>query len=164
MIVVADSGPIIHLARVNQLTLLWTLYETVVIPRQVFDEVVIAGQGRPGSDEAARLIHADDVRQPGPRFASLRTELKQLGAGEVSAICCALDLHADLVLMDDFAARRAAQLRGLTVKGTLGVLIEAKSHGLIPNVADTLNDLLKTGAWLDPALMREALRLAGELP
>ena len=46
MIAVADSGPMIALAKLNHLRLLPAMYERVVIPRAVYDEVVTIGLRR----------------------------------------------------------------------------------------------------------------------
>lgn len=55
MIVVADSSPLIYLSVLGKLELLRALYGTVLVPRAVFDEVVVAGDGvddRAGRREA----------------------------------------------------------------------------------------------------------------
>ena len=51
MIVIADSGPIIHLSMVGQLELLPRFYGEICIPRIVYREVVEDGAGLPGSAE-----------------------------------------------------------------------------------------------------------------
>jgi predicted nucleic acid-binding protein len=48
------------------------------------------------------------------------------------------------------------------VKGTLGILVEAKQRGLLSRVGEVIEEPLRAGAWLNPAVAREALRLAGE--
>ena len=63
MIVVADAGPLIYLGGVGQLALLQGLFGRVVVPRQVWDEVVGAGTGRLGSDAVAAASWID-VRTP----------------------------------------------------------------------------------------------------
>ena len=58
MIVVADAGPLIHLAAIGQLHLIHRLSPEVLVPQAVFDEIVIVGEGLPGALEvkiAARL-------------------------------------------------------------------------------------------------------------
>ncbi|HWY47310.1 MAG TPA: hypothetical protein VNX70_07995, partial [Bryobacteraceae bacterium] len=51
MIVVSDSSPLIILARAKQLVLLREFYRQVVIPREVHNEVTVAGAGLPGAEE-----------------------------------------------------------------------------------------------------------------
>ena len=134
----------------------------MLIPKPVYDEVVKSGAGLPGSKELATASWCQLVVPPANSVIALQTELPQLGTGEVSAIAYALEHHADLVMMDDLAARRAAQRRGLTVKGTMGLLVEAKSKGQLALIGPVIQELLDAGAWLDSALTKETLRLAGE--
>ena len=51
MIVVPDAGPLIYLGGAGQLHLLQRLFERVVVPRLVHDEVVVAGAGLIGASE-----------------------------------------------------------------------------------------------------------------
>ena len=53
MTVVADAGPLIYLAGAGQLALLPQLYDRVLTPRVVFDEIVVAGAGLLGAREVA---------------------------------------------------------------------------------------------------------------
>lgn len=53
MIVVPDAGPLIYLAGAGHLDLLPQLYDRVVVPGVVFDEIVVAGTGLTGSREVA---------------------------------------------------------------------------------------------------------------
>ena len=57
--------------------------------------------------------------------------LKNLDAGEEDAIALAIELHADLLLMDDREGVVAARSKELTVIGTLGVLGLAAQRGLL---------------------------------
>ena len=56
MIVICDSSFLINLSLVNQLLLLNEMYGEVLIPPGVYDEVVLVGAGRIGSEEVAMLI------------------------------------------------------------------------------------------------------------
>jgi predicted nucleic acid-binding protein len=161
MIVVADSGPLISLARVHRFGLLRDLYGELLLPAQVHAEVVAQGQGLPGSAEVEEASWCR-VIQPVLSIQGVRMTYPQLGAGEVAAIMNALELKAELLLCDDLAARRVAEALGQPVKGTLGILVEAKQRELLPRVGEVIEELLRAGAWLNPAVVREALRLAGE--
>jgi predicted nucleic acid-binding protein len=54
-----------------------------------------------------------------------------LHKGEKETIHCALEKEADLVLLDDMLARSEAKNAGLTVKGTLGVIVDAYRHAIL---------------------------------
>jgi len=69
-----------------------------------------------------------DIRQVS---GTLEADLLSLDGGEQEAILLAQELHADLVLLDDREARKAAIRRALRVMGTVGVLEQAAIHELI---------------------------------
>jgi predicted nucleic acid-binding protein len=75
-----------------------------------------------------------------------------------------MELHADRLLVDERAARRAAGALGLGVIGTLGVLLAAKRKRLITEVRPLVDELLRQGFWVSPRLVRGALLAAGEGP
>jgi predicted nucleic acid-binding protein len=85
-----------------------------------------------------------------------------LGAGELTAMALALENPSRIILLDDLLARRTAQAAGLTVWGTLRVVLEAKSEGLIKQMAPLLDDLSAGGLWMSDDIRRRVLALAGE--
>ena len=74
----------------------------------------------------------------------------------------ALENPMHIVLLDDALARRVAEAAGLTVLGTLRLILEAKSHGLIDQVAPVLDALAEAGMWMSDDIRRRILRLARE--
>lgn len=81
-----------------------------------------------------------------------------LGAGEVEAIALAIDLGADRFLADDSHARRAATERNLKVVGTLAVLAEAASRGLL-EFEEALDRLGRTTFYVGPAVLANVRRI-----
>jgi len=162
VIVVADAGPIIHLSRIGQVDLLPALYERLLIPPSVYEEVVQAGRGHAGSVELEDAPWAEVVEHipDAEVFASLRS---RVDAGEAAAICLACDRQADLILSDDREARALARESGLQVQGTLGILLEAKRRGYVSRLVPLLRELKAKGTWLSESLIREVLRQAGEI-
>ncbi len=159
MIVVADAGPLIYLGAAGQLDLLQTLFERVVVPSSVWDEVVIAGVGKPGSAEVGSAGWLD-VLTPSPGHRPV--VLGSLDRGEADAILLCRELPAEASLCDDLAGRRAAQSLGLAVIGTLAVLLRAKEMGAVDDVGSLMEDLIDLGFRASPALLRTVLALAGE--
>lgn len=74
----------------------------------------------------------------------------------------ALEHPTHVVLLDDQLARRTAQAAGLTVWGTLKVLLEAKAKGLTPAIEPFVTGLSNAGMWLSNDIRERILALAGE--
>lgn len=127
MIVVADASPLRYLVWIDEGELTPALYGSVLVPPAVIRELT-----RPQTPaKVARWINAPpgwlEVRAP---LNATREFPRALGPGECEAIALAEEIHADLVLVDDWAARREAQRRKLVIQGTLGLLRFAAKVGL----------------------------------
>ena len=57
------------------------------------------------------------------------------------------------MIIDERLARRHAKRLGLTLTGTLGVLLKAKERGLVPTVEPLIDELRQGGIRLDDALV-----------
>lgn len=161
MRVISDSSPLIALSRIGQLDLLHELYGEVTVPQGVVQEVTGNGAGQPGAEEvsAAKWIIAAEVGDQ-QFVASLR---RDLGEGEAEAIALAVESKADLLIADDMLARQVAGTLGLTVVGTVGVLLEARQKGLLPEIKPYLDDLTDlAGFRLSGELYARVLREADE--
>jgi predicted nucleic acid-binding protein len=89
--------------------------------------------------------------------------LADLDRGEAEVIALAQELNADLVIIDERLARRYAKRAGLTLTGTLGLLLKAKERNLIPEIAPLIDQLRQGGIRLGDSLVEEILKLADEL-
>ena len=127
MLAVTNTSPLLYLVLIDQVDLLRTLYDQVMVPRAVAGECSIpAPSERAGlGTHPAFRVCAACPQAPAP------SELLRLGAGEREAIVLAEEWEADRVLLDDSAGRQAARRRALPVTGTLGVLGQAAQRGLV---------------------------------
>jgi len=161
VIVVSDSSPLIALARISRLDLLRSLYERILIPAEVHQEVTVAGRDLPGGREVRMADWIQVVRRRSPGDRSLEQACEDLGGGERGSILLAKALPAELVLLDEWKARRVAQKAGLSVVGCLGVLEAAARKGLVPNLRSAYLDLLRQGIRFDLRLLQESLARLG---
>ena len=159
MIVVSDTSPILSLALIGQLDLLHDLYGTIVIPEAVRSEIVSTDQS--GAHEVAQ---ADWITtRPIEPDVVLRLLLREVDRGEAEAIGLALQLDADVLLIDERKARHLAAYLELGVVGLLDVLQEAKQRHLIISVKPLLDELIAHARFrLSHKLYQRTLFTAGE--
>jgi uncharacterized protein len=156
-LIVADTGPLLALARIEQLGLLSALFQQVLLTPTVLAECEARpdrGEGRAIRDALATGCF--EVQAPRDSLPVLG-----IGPGETSALALALERGAG-VLMDDKAGRAVARRLGVAVIGSVGVLVLAKRKGLLPRVRPLLEALVDGGYFLAADIVKEALRLAGE--
>ncbi len=100
-LVVADAGPLIGMARIGRLSLLQSLYGSVVIPPRVFEELKISSD-RPGAKAVSEAIHSGWIKIAELKSPSSSTILRLLvDTGEAEAIQLAMEQKARLLLIDD---------------------------------------------------------------
>ena len=135
MKVVANSGPIIALAKLGLLSLLRELYGNVIIPSTVYHEVVTKGiqRGEEDAQDVKLAINLGYIKVEYVDESSISEEINELPVhnGEKAVIEFFLNQHADLALLDDKLARDSAKRLGVKVKGTLGVIIDAYRNKLL---------------------------------
>lgn len=163
MIVITNSGPLIALAKLGLLYLLQRIYGQVYVAKAVYHEVVERGEKGGYSDalqiklavQRSELIVVE-VEETRPEVTGL-----PLHQGEKETIRCALEKKAGLVLLDDMLARSEAESAGLTVKGTLGVIVDAYRHAIlsIEEVRIILDNILaRNDIWIADELCRRILK------
>jgi predicted nucleic acid-binding protein len=162
LIVVSDTSPILSLARISRLDLLRVLYQQVLIPSSVYQEL------RASSSQPLGHIDFDAVQWlivATPRDRRPVEELREdLDLGEAEAIVLATERRADLLLIDERRGRRVAHASGLAITGLLGVVAQAKRAGLIAAARPVLDDLIRIARfWIGPDLYAEVLTQLGEI-
>lgn len=149
---IVDTSCLIGLTAADVLGVLAKLYPQVVVPRAVAAEF---GEALPSWLTVVDLLGADTAR-------ALRSS--SLGAGEAEVIALALERPEAVAVLDDRRARQVAREMGVRFTGTAGVLLKAKSSGLLVSVTDTMDAMSRAGFRFSPDLQREVARLAKEAP
>lgn len=161
MTVVSNTSPISNLAAIGQLSLLQLLYGSITIPPAVADEIAFVG-----------AIYTQAAAVPSLSWITIQPVIDRtlverlrtkLDKGESEAIALAVELEAELLLIDEQLGRKLAWESGLEITGLLGVLVEAKSRGAIAAVKPLMDDLMVQARFrVSQKLYVEVLQLAGE--
>jgi uncharacterized protein len=163
MTIVSDTTCLSALARIGRLEILAQLFGKVLIPRQVFTELLALQEF--GIDtsifETLEWLTIQD-----PESNSILIELlnnTRLDAGESFAIALALEKKADWLIIDDLAARKIASDLGLNITGLAGVLLQAKAVGIIKSVKEILEEcVLIANFRLSQSVYSKIIELANE--
>lgn len=159
-LIIADAGPLIVLSRVGELGLLRQVFGQVCITDAVRDELLAGGSFAGQAEiEAALADWIDVVTVDIGRWEPANPDL---GAGEISSLYQALHSPGSLLILDDAAARREADWRGLSYVGLIGVVLEAKRKGFIAQAKPLLRSLQKAGYYLSERLLAKALAAVDE--
>ena len=148
-VVVSDTSCLIVLNKINALHLLPALYQQIWTTPEVAAEY--------GKDLPDWVILQSVTNQHYLQMLCL-----QVDEGEASAIALALELPADLLILDDDQARKLARRLGISITGTLGLLLKAKSAGLIPQIKPYIQMIQLTDFRVSQVLVDKVLRMADE--
>lgn len=161
MTVVSNTSPLTSLAAIGQFELLRRLYGEVHIANAVWDELNAGGRSWPGRDEVASASWVQ--RREVKNHLLVTAFQRDLDRGEAETITLALEVDADLVLLDEREGRHVAQRLGLQVVGVVAILLEAKAKGMIDRMKPNLDALRQAaGFHLSETLYNSALRASGE--
>lgn len=155
-LVIADTSPLNYLILIGHVDVLHALFENVILPLVVRDELTSAPplvknwvtNPPPWIDVRSQSIHIHDASR------------ENLDAGEEGAIALAIELHADLLLMDDREGVVVARRKGIEVTGTLGVLALAARRNLL-SLSESFDKLKRTNFRYRQETMDALLKEAG---
>ncbi|MFP4672819.1 MAG: DUF3368 domain-containing protein [Desulfohalobiaceae bacterium] len=156
MVVVSNSSPIIHLAKIGKLELLEALYGQVLIPSEVYSECTYTSFYQKEIYYISNAPWISIVQIENTKLFKLL--YPEIDAGEAEALVLSLEVNADLVILDDMEARIKARTLELTVTGTLGVLLKAQKLGLLNSLEDEIKKLEKNSFRMSLDLKNRLLR------
>lgn len=149
LLVIADFISLIACVAIGELDLLVKLYHKVI-----------------NTDVARQENHADlpnwievSSNYNLSQFQILQLELH---LGEASAIALALENPGSKLIIDEFKGRSVAKRLGLSVTGTIGIIIKAKEQGLIISGREMLVKLEIHGFCLSDKLKKQIIAMLNE--
>ncbi len=147
--IISDTSCFIILSKIEALDLLQKIYGQIITTSDIAEEF---GEILP---EWVIIKNASDS------YKQKILEL-QLDKGESSAIALAIEMPESILILDDFKARKIAQQLGLTITGTIGVIVKAKLTGKIPSIKPYLDKIKITNFRISSEIEAQALKEANE--
>jgi predicted nucleic acid-binding protein len=166
-VIIADASAIIGLAKMRKLELLRQVYGGVLIGPAVRIEALDQGRAisAPGVEQAEEAVEKGWLEAV--RLAKKEKQLVQrilrnsrLHEGEAESLAISKSRRLPVIL-DDKEARAYAEMLGVELIGTAGVLLEAFIKGILTleQLEEAVKDLSVT-IWLSPAVVAEILKRA----
>lgn len=156
---VVNSTPLIALAKCDALEVLHAMYDEVLIPEAVYKEIcavddIVSKSLKSSLDwiHVKKIEHVSDKKY-------YRTRLHD---GEVEVMILSQEVHPDVVVIDDLAARSTAEYYNLPITGTLGLLIKAKRKGIIDAVMPLVNKMQENHIYYSDKLIEMVRKRVGE--
>jgi predicted nucleic acid-binding protein len=158
-IAVINASPLIFLSRGGHMAFLQYVARRILVPQPVAEELLQRGE----SDVTVRAIRQEPriVIAPVPPVPAA-IEQWGLGPGESAVLAVAHAKSGAIAILDDLAGRKCATALGIPVRGTLGIVLTAKQHGVIPLARPVMEDLLRGGMYLSRSVLEAVLRRVGE--
>ena len=156
--IVSNTTPIISLLKLNRLELFHKIYKQIYIPTAVYNEIE-EGKAKGYYKDLSKIDWINIIEIQDKQAVKYFLDLD---AGEAEAIVLATELNADLIILDEKLGRFHAKHADLKVTGTIGILIKAKSEGLIEKLKPLLNELTDKEVWISEKLKSEILKKVGE--
>jgi predicted nucleic acid-binding protein len=158
--IVINTGPIIALvAAIGELKVLSSLYRKVFVPFEVTAELHAGGPKAFAVrefEEATWLVKWTNPLNISPILTN------SLDMGEASVIQLALNENVSTVCIDEPRGRSMARLSGLSITGSIGILLRAKNRGYPITIQNSIKRMTERGIWLSENVIKFALKQAGE--
>ena len=158
---VINTGPVIALvAATGTLDWLTEIYDVIWVPYEVDTEIRAGGGAAP---ESVALRDATNVIHILPPLTLIsRVLANELDLGEASVIQTALQKNISTVAIDEKAGRRVARLHGLSVTGSLGILVKARHANVLGSLSECIQRMKKQNIWISEKLVSQAMAAVGE--
>ena len=160
--IVADAAPLIHLSKIGRLDLLRQVYGNILIPRGVYDEVVVQAEGRPGASEVETGIRKKWIKTTRATVPRVLEDEGASGAdGEVIALA---ENKQTSLLTNDRVVATIARSHGIRVIWLTQAIVEASRKGLVTNeeAMAILRELVRAGLRVRSEVLAEIFHILKE--
>jgi len=158
VITVSNTTPIISLSSIGKIELLKEIFQEVIIPEAVYDEIK-AKQGYGYHEIDLEFISVQSVKN----IKEPNSSLYALDIGEIETILLSQELNADNTLIDEKIGFKTAKKSGLNAIRTLSILLKAKELDIVTEVKPLIIEMVSKGRWYSNNVYNQFLKKAGEL-
>jgi predicted nucleic acid-binding protein len=158
--IVINTSPLIALvSALGDLSVLQSLYTQVLVPFEVCQELLAGGF----SEFAVKEFEAAHwLQKQSTPLAISPILINSLDRGEAAVIQLALNEGIQTVCIDESVGRRVARLSGLSLTGSIGILLRAKREGYTFSIREAIERMRNRGIRLSETVIAFALEQAGE--
>lgn len=159
MIVISDTTPLISLIKINHLELIEELFGEIQIPDSVYRELVSNDRFKAEAEEIRKYSNIKRVKVTNEKSVRLLQRATGLDIGESEAIILSDQIKADLLLMDEVKGRQVARNMGISIMGTIGILMQAFDSKLLnkKEIEDCILVLRSNGRHISDKLYEQLL-------
>ena len=155
-LVISDSGPIFSLATIDKLEILDFLFDEVVIPRAVWEE--LTRDKTTASYQKIVSFFESKVKE----ISGFNDLTFVMDYGESEAVILYKELNADYLLIDDKKGRKIAENFHIHCIGTIGILAIGKERGLFDELKPLFESFLRNKRYYSLKLLNLILRKFNE--
>lgn len=156
--VISNASPLIALSNISRLELLKEIFQRIIIPKAVYNEVVKEGKNRAGAVEVEKSIGKWIEIKEVKNLNEVRALRAVLDYGESEVIVLGQEINADLLILDNKEPRMFAKHLEFKVVGTIGILMLAYKKGILDNPIKEIMKLKEKGFYISDKLLKEILR------
>ncbi len=162
--IIFNSSPLINLAKINSLNLIEELFGQIIIPPAVRIEVIEQARDKDESSaDIKELIDNNIIEIKEVKNQTLvRSFQTYLDFGESEVIALALEINAELIVIDEMEARETADNLNLNKTGFLGIIIKAHNNDIIDSGIDLVDSAIEQGFYISDNLYDKLVQKLSE--
>jgi uncharacterized protein len=157
--IIINTTPWISLSILGLTQTLPEIYNEIIMPLGVKDEILFPDIKKTGIDELSKSLWL--------KFYNIKNEIifsfaQDLDKGELEVIIAAKELSIDNVMIDEKLGRLFAKNLSLNVCGTLGYLVTLKNKNIISKIKPLITTLQENNIWISEKTKNYILTIANE--
>jgi len=156
---VSNTTPIISLSSIGRIEILRDVFQEIIIPQAVYEEIKANKNGYGYRSVDANFIKVQPIQARNHELLLSNS----LDLGEAETIVLAKEITADNVIIDENLGYAVAKDYKLNVVRTLSILLRAKEEKIISEVKPLIEDMILKGRWYSKKVYYLFLKKAGEL-